>query len=114
MVYILLKRYDKVSCDVVVGWVLKAAWTGVRILQACCVSCRRRILLRSIVATTAGAAVTGDGGGENGNRDDVNASNRCHRGSLHDGRHFHRWRCRFIVIVDCCIPHRCLCFRPHS
>ena len=32
--------YYEVICGVVVGWVLKATWTGVRILQACCVSCR--------------------------------------------------------------------------
>ena len=37
--------YYKVSCGVVVGWVLKATWTGVRILQARCVSCRVSLAL---------------------------------------------------------------------
>ena len=41
ILYILLKMvYYEVSCGVVVGWVLKATWTGVRIPQARCVSCR--------------------------------------------------------------------------
>ena len=33
--------YYEVSCGLVVWWVLKATWTGVRILQALCVSCRQ-------------------------------------------------------------------------
>jgi hypothetical protein len=39
-IYITKTVYYEVICGVVVVWILKATWTGVRILQARCVSCR--------------------------------------------------------------------------
>jgi hypothetical protein len=36
-IYIAKTVYYEVSCGVLVGWVLKATWTGVPILQVCCV-----------------------------------------------------------------------------